>query len=386
MKIGLLVPSIYMSPSHFGDMIFAPRDLVVSLADGLVEKGHEVYLFASSDTKTHAQLIPGDDRLIGDDIVFEKMRELGGPRFIWSSFYGRKQAYEADLTSQCYKMAKEGKLDIVHSYHDQLSHFFDDAMGIPTVYTLHDPLPENPNDLVYWLYKKFHTHNFVSISDAFRRHGSLNLNFIATVYHGLRVDTIPFQATPSDYVLFMGRLVPEKGLHFAIQAAISANVPLEIGTHFPGEQEKNLYFEKEIKPHLSNPLIREPGMVNSGVKMKLYGGAKVLLLPIVWEEPFGIVLVEAMAAGTPVIAYNRGSVPEIVKDGVTGFIIDQDDTDRPGRGRWVIKKSGVEGLVEAIKRIGEIDRAACRRHVEEHFSVAKMVEGYENVYKTLIKK
>jgi glycosyltransferase involved in cell wall biosynthesis len=300
------------------------------------------------------------------------MREIGGPRFIWSSFYGRKNDYEADLTAKCYQMAKEGKLDIIHSYHDQLSHFFEEATDVPTVYTLHDPLPEKPHDLTYWLYAKYAHHDYVSISNAFRRHAVLQLHFVATVYHGLNLADIPYREKPDDYLLFMGRMVPEKGLHFAIQAAIRSHMPLEIGTHFPSDTEKNPYFDTEIKPYLSNPLIKEPGMVTNHKKMVLYGGAKALLFPIGWEEPFGMVLVEAMACGTPVIAYNRGSVAEIVKDGVTGFIVDE--------------KEGVPGLVKAIKRIGEIDRGACRKHVAEHFSVKKMAEGYENVYNKVLQK
>jgi glycosyltransferase involved in cell wall biosynthesis len=386
MKIGILAPSIYMSPTHFADMIFAPRDLAVSLADGLVDRGHTVYLFTSPDIKTKAHLIGGANELIGDDYVLEKMRETGGPRFIWASFYGRKNDYEAELTAKCFQMAKEGTLDIVHSYHDQLAHFFEEATGVSTVYTLHDPLPTRHNDLMYWLYMKYHGHHFVSISDAFRRHDSLKLNFVDTVYHGLDLRSIPYRAAPSDYLLFMGRMVPEKGLHLAIAAALAGKTPLEIGTHFPAEHEKNPYFDTEIKPYLSNPLIKEPGMVTNHKKMALYGAAKALLFPIGWEEPFGMVLVEAMACGTPVIAYNRGSVAEIVEDGVTGFIIDPAGVDRPGKGTWVIKKQGVEGLVEAITRIGEIGRAACRALVEEKFTIDTMVRGYENVYKKVLGK
>jgi len=114
------------------------------------------------------------------------------------------------------------------------------------------------------------------------------------------------------------------------------------------------------------------------------GNAKALLFPILWEEPFGMVMIEAMACGTPVIAYNHGSVSEIVVDGLTGFIIDPDNEDRPNKGKWVIKKQGVEGLVEAIRRIGELNRNACRKHVEANFTVEMMVRGYELIYKKIL--
>ena len=126
-------------------------------------------------------------------------------------------------------------------------------------------------------------------------------------------------------------------------------------------------------------------MMESSDLAKFYQNACAFLFPIHWEEPFGLVMIEAMACGTPVIAYNRGSVSEIVRDGVTGFIIEEEDRGNQGnRGNWVIKKTGIEGLVEAIKRIGEIDRASCRRHVEENFTMEKMVEGYEKVYKKIL--
>ena len=153
-------------------------------------------------------------------------------------------------------------------------------------------------------------------------------------------------------------------------------------THFNTEFVKN-----KVLPYVDGDKIVHAGFfVTSMEKNNFLNKAKALMLPILWDEPFGLVMIEAMACGTPVIAYNRGSVSEIVRDGVTGFIIDPDNEDRPGKGTWVIKKQGIEGLVEAIKRIEEIDRRACRKHVEENFSVSKMVEGYEKIYNQILNK
>jgi glycosyltransferase involved in cell wall biosynthesis len=332
MKIGLLCPSVYMSTTTYGGMIYAPRDLSTDLADGLMERGHEVTMFTSHDTKTRAAVVPGDEKLISGEYTDEKIRTLEPDRFKWASFYGQKWQYELDLTDRCYKMAREGKLDVIHSYTDLLAHYFDDASGVPTVYTLHDPLPSVKTDLRYWLYDKFRDHRYVSISDAFRRSSDLTLRYTDTVYHGIRSENFPFSDTASDYLLFMGRLVPEKGLHDAIDTALATGTMLEIGTSFPITNMSLCILRKRSNLFLENPLIGEPGMVSGSDKTLLYKQALALLFPIHWEEPFGMVMVEAMACGTPVIAYNRGSVPEIVRDGVTGFIIDENDDNRPGKG------------------------------------------------------
>lgn len=372
MKIGLLAPSIYMSPTHFGDMIFAPRDLAVSLADGLVARGHEVFFFTAPDVPTTATIIAGDARLFSDEYKEAKLNSrTSQERAKWASFYNRKRDYEMDLTAQCFAMALKGKLDIIHSYHDGLAHFWEEATGAKVVYTLHDPLPQDEKSLDFWLLSKFSSHRYVSISNAFRRHGSLVINFVDTVYHGIPSSAFEFNKTPRDYMLFMGRMVPEKGLSDAIAAAIATNTRLKIGAPLPHPGEATEYFTREIEPFLAHPLIDEPGMVGEGARDILYKHAQALLFPIQWDEPFGMVMIEAMACGTPVIAYDRGSVSEIVRDGVTGFVVDPD--------------KGIDGLVAAIKRIGEIDRVACRKHVEENFSVEKMVAGYEKVYEGIIR-
>jgi glycosyltransferase involved in cell wall biosynthesis len=157
---------------------------------------------------------------------------------------------------------------------------------------------------------------------------------------------------------------------------------MDVNTHLP-------FFTDVIAPKLKeNPQVTLTGFLQGAQKAQHLGMAKAFLFPIHWEEPFGMVMIEAMACGTPVIAYNRGSVPEIVIDGVTGFIIDPpegDDTPYP-LGQHIIKARGVDGIAQAIKRIGEIDRSACRKHVEDHFTVEKMVEGYERVYQDVLSK
>ncbi len=358
-----------MSPTRFGDMIFAPRELAVWLANGLVERGHDVFFFTAPDVPTKATIVAGDMGLM-EDIQEDKLASAAGERMKWASFYTRKRNYELDLTERAYAMAREGKLDIIHSYHDTLAHFFDELTGFPSVYTLHDPLPIS-GTLPYWLLAKFADHRYISISDAFREQGSLKLHFIATVYHGVpEVPVLSRGSAKEPYFAFMGRMAPEKGVSDAITLAERSGIPVHIATSNRAENTHTQFFQTEVAPRLGFGKAELVGFMDARAKDEFFGGALAFIFPIHWEEPFGMVMIEAMACGTPVIAYNRGSVSEIVKDGVTGFIVE------PER--------GVEGLVEAVKRVGEIDRAACRRHVEENFTVEKMVEGYEKVYKKVL--
>lgn len=366
MKIGFLLPTIFASKTLFPDRIFAPGPLAKDTINELVKRGHDVTVFSTPDFETNGKLIFGDIEPYQKKLSYDKLKHAKDEerRVRYDEIW--KRSFEIEMVTKAYEIAQKEKFDVMHSYHDFLftPHFIEEATKIPTVYTLHDPLPPEES-FEYHQFKKFTHHRYVSISDS-QRKSSLALNFVATVYHGIHMEGFPFEQAPLDYLLFMGRPVPEKGLDNAIQAAIASNEKLKIGTHFPGAEKETPYYKNEIHPYLSNPLINEPGIVGGQAKLTLYKQAKALLFPIEWEEPFGMVMIEAMACGTPVIAYGRGSVPEIVIDGKTGFIVND-----------------IDGMVEAIKKIDTIDRAACRKHVEENFSVEKMVEGYEEVYKKL---
>jgi len=376
MKIGILLPNIYAS-KKYRKMIFAPLPLAVSLADKLVEFGHQVFLYTAAGVKTKAKLITGDESLIPFKLSTKQIKKIGTAREKWRNFYLAKRFFELDLVQKAYLDAQSGKLDIIHSYQDYFVHFFDDLTSIPTVYTLHDPLPAK-GTYEHWLLSKFRNHLFIAISNAFKKN-PLKLNFIKTIYHGLNLDDFPLNLKPKNYFLFMGRLVPEKGLHTAIKTTLETKTPLKIGADFNFAVKKSNYFKKHINPYLKNRLIHEPGFVGKEKMVSLYQKAKALLFPIEWEEPFGMVLIEAMTAGTPVIAYNRGSVPEIIKDGKTGFLVDP--------------KKGIEGFIKAAKNLLSLKdsqyqkmRANCRAHVEKHFTAQIMARNYEKVYRKVIAK
>lgn len=396
MRIAFLFPTIYASPKLFPDRIFAPAPLLTDLVDGLIDSGHEVTVYTMSDFKCKGRVVSIDEYTPLTPLPYEKFAgRIDGEkkRIVEEEFF--KHRIEIELIQKCFADAKKGQFDLIHVYHDSslfLAHYLEDLIDVPVVYTLHDPLPKG-GSFEYSVMSQFPQHKYISISDS-QRASDLKLNFIDTVYHGIRIGEFPFPARDLGYLLFMGRLTREKGLHTAIKVALETKNTLEIGTSFPNGFNGDGYFEKEIKPYLDNPLIREPGFAKGSKKLLLYKNAKALMFPIEWEEPFGMVMVEAMACGTPVIAYDRGSVSEIVKDGVTGFVIEDDihrtqNSSASWRTRtqkrdYVIKKKGVEGMIEAVKRIGEIDRAACRRHVEEHFTVEKMVAGHEREYQMVI--
>jgi glycosyltransferase involved in cell wall biosynthesis len=385
MRIGILTPSIYMYTTRYKDRIFAPGDLARHLVAGLVAHGHEVHWFTAPEDHTSAAVEPGDKTLLSGDLTMRMFQDVASATAEFANLYGRKMYYELDLVERAYREAREGKVDLIHNFHSfgYFAHFFQEFTGVPTLYTFHDPVP-TAGMLERWLFERFPEHKYISISNSQR--GQLGDHFIDTVYNGIDPAKFPFDAKGADQLVAVGRMVAVKGHDVAIAAAKRAGMPLTFATWINDAIVQSSYYKEKIEPYVDGKNIVVNSLMQGASLASAYQQAKALIFPIQWEEPFGLVMIESMSCGTPVIAYNRGSVAEIVKDGVTGFIIDPDNEDRQGKGSWVIKKQGVDGLVEAIKRIGEIDRAACRKHVEEKFTIDKMVEGYENVYKKALGK
>lgn len=207
---------------------------------------------------------------------------------------------------------------------------------------------------------------YVSISDA-QRELRLGLNYLATVYNGIDLTTHKFYVQPDNphYLAFLGRISPEKGTHLAIAIAKRSGWQLKIAGKIDRVDVK--YFEQEIKPHIDGKQIEYLGEANHAQKNALIGGAVATLFPITWREPFGLVMVESMAAGTPVIAMELGSTSEVIVHGKTGFLC-----------------HSIEECVTALERVAQLDRSACREHVLNHFSVKKMVDGYEAVYEKIL--
>lgn len=371
MKIGIILPSVLASTKYNKDRIFAPMYPGTDLADGLVDRGHEVYYYTSQDLKSKAQIIDGDRRIIdGDPYYFQfRFRDEFDKKYSTTEII--KRDYEYFLTMKAYQDALAGKLDIIHSYHDFGAHYFNEITKFPTVYTLHDPLPQSTDTIEYLRFDKFKHHNFVSISNS-QRKSILSLNFIDTVYHGLRLENYEFNNNPDNHFIYFGRIIEDKGPDLAIQAAKAVGVPIRIATAKNIANTNVKFIEEKI-----NPLIDDVNVISSGLiydpklKSDFIKNAKAFVFPLRWDEPFGLTIIEAMACGTPVVAFARGSVTELVKDGVTGFVVDPNE--------------GIEGIKNALRKIDRIDREQCRKWVEENFTTERMVENYEKVYNKIVK-
>jgi len=321
-------------------------ELVVGLlTDELVRRGHEVSLFASGDSITLAKL----------ESVYPRAFRLE-PSI---SEYG---AYEALQLSRVYKQADN--FDVIHSHVGYSSLFHASFVETPTVHTLHGAFNTDTKKV----FAEASEQPYVSISNA-QREPFKELNYAATVYNGIDTESHRFFAQPDStpYLAFLGRISPEKGTHIAIEIAQKSGVPLKIAGKV--DRVDVDYYESQVKPHIDGKHIEYLGEANHFEKNQLLGGAIAMLFPITWREPFGLVMTESMAAGTPVIAKALGSVPEVIADGKTGFLCDS-----------------VDDFVNAIQRLGEIDRRVCRAHVEDNFSVKSMVDGYLDVYAKLMRK
>lgn len=365
MKIGL-----YISPAHAvppkENSILAPWILVHQLADGLVKNGQEVTLFAAKGSRTKAKLVSGNI-----DPAVEKLPEYGDK----DDYRAYVVAQELALMREVIGCAKAGKLDVVH-IHQPVERLYPALLAmpahVPVIITFHDPISPARFAALEKLTELGNVH-FVSLSKSQQQ--GVPFPFAGVVPNG--VDTkqfVPERALPlhNRPLLMTGRIVQQKGFGDAIDAAKRSDMRLMIvGQEYPHQKIAHAYFETEVKPFIDGKHVLWESVVKHEHLVGHYQTAAALLFPIQWEEPFGLVMIEALACGTPVIAYNRGSVPEIIVDGKTGFIVDPEQ--------------GVDGLVDAISHIGDIDRKACRTYVEKHFSLEVMVKGYEEVYKKILR-
>ncbi len=312
--------------------------VVAYLTDELVRLGHDVTLFASADSVTNARLVPAATRSLRLD---GRCRDSLAHHLTMLEAVGRRRR----------------DFDVVHFHIDYLHFPWARALGLRHVTTLHGrlDLPDLPG-----LYREYAEMPLVSISDAQREPLSW-ANWRATVHHGLPRDPLRFCPRHGGYLAFLGRISPEKGVHDAIAIARRVGVPLRIAAKIdPIDRD---YFEHRVRPLLDGEDVELVGEIGEHEKSDFLGNAMALLFPIDWPEPFGLVMIEALACGTPVIATRRGSTAEVVDDGVTGFLVD-----------------GVDGAVEAVGRVRTIDRAACRAAFEARFTAARMAADYVAVY------
>ncbi len=335
MKIAILSPIAWRTPPvHYG-----PWELIASmLTEGLVKKGHDVSLFATANSITQAKLYAITDE------GYEENKHID------------PKVAECLHISECVERADQ--FDIIHNHFDFLPLTYSKLIKTPVVTTIHGF--SSPKILqVYQKYNK-HTH-YVAISHANK---NPQLNYTATVYHGIDTDQFIYEENPQgDYLLFFGRIHPDKGTADAIHIARAAKKRLIIAGIV---QDKN-YFERQVKPQLKKGQIEYIGSVRPSQRSELLGNATALLHPIQFEEPFGLSIIEAMACGTPVLAYNKGSMPELIEEGINGFIVENS-----------------EQAIEKIKQIESIQRKNCRNTVETKFTKEQMVNNYLQVYEKIL--
>lgn len=341
------------------------------LTEKLVEAQHEVTLFATSDSQTKAHLtsVCSSHQTSG---VFE------------GSVAGN---IPFELLQAKMAIERSSDFDLIHNNYWAFYAFasFAGFTDRPVITTVHNGFWQQPNlkeSLVATHKKGKDLVVFLSQQAQAKVSGLVDS---VVIPNGIDTSLFPFSPTSEDYILWFSRMDPNKGIKLAIDAARSGNFQLILAGSPPNKPENITYIDEHVRPFFSDT-IRYVGVPTPEQKQKLYQNAKALLLPVLIEEQFGLVLVEAMSSGTPVIVYNRGAVSEVVKDGETGFIIDPDDEPRPNKGSWIIKQQGIAGIHEAVSRIGEIDRAACRRHVENNFSLKLMVSRYISLYESVLSR
>lgn len=333
MKIALISPIAWRTPPvHYG-----PWENIASLlCEGLVKKGIDVTLFATGDSRTSGKLVAVCPRGYEEDKTVE-------PK-VWECLH------------ICEAFERAGEFDLIHNNFDFLPLTYSCLVDTPILTTIHG----FSSPAILPVYEKYNDKNYyVSISNSDR---SRKLNYIATVYHGIDLKQFTFKKKSGDYLLFFGRMHKDKGAKEAIEIAKAFDKKLIMA----GIIQDQEYFNKEVKPHLSKD-ITYIGSVGPKERDKLLGGAYALLHPIFFEEPFGLSVVESMACGTPVVAFNKGSMPEIIESGKNGFIVEN-----------------VREAVIALGNISKIDRQCCRTTVEEKFSVERMVDDYIKVYQQII--
>jgi glycosyltransferase involved in cell wall biosynthesis len=319
-------------------------ELIVGLlTDELVARGHEVTLFASGDSLTSAKLESIHPQALRLDPSIKE-----------------PSIYEMLQLANVYE--RSGEFDLIHSHMGCVALPYSKLTQTPTVHTLHGIFtPDNEK-----MFAHAKSQPYVSISNA-QREARLGLNHIATVYNSINVSAHHFFPVADEpaYMAFLGRISPEKGPHLAIEIAKATGIPLKMaGKVDPFDVQ---YFEEQIKPQIDGELIQFLGEADHLMKNELMGRAFVTLFPITWREPFGLVTIESMAAGTPVIAMNLGSVPEVVADGVSGYICNT-----------------VAECIEAVAKVPALSRAACREYVSQRFGVEQMAAGYEAVYQQIL--
>jgi glycosyltransferase involved in cell wall biosynthesis len=338
MRIAQISPLYESVPPHG----YGGTERVVSwLTEALVGAGHELALFASADSRTRAELVPGAPRALRlDPHAHDPI------------------ARHILMLEQAFRRADE--FDVIHAHVDYLAFPFARRVRTPVLTTLHGRL-DLP--VLQPLFREYREQRVISISDSQRRPIPF-ARWEATIHHGLPPDLFEFHPEPDDYLAFLGRISPEKRVDRAIEIAVRAGRRLRIAAKI--DAADRAYYESEIRPLLAHPLVEYVGELGDADKNEFLGQAAAVLFPIDWPEPFGLIMIESLACGTPVIAWPQGSVPEVLEDGISGFLC-----------------GDIDSAVRAVDELAKLDRRRCREVFEARFTAARMARDYAAVYQRL---
>lgn len=381
LRVALVVPHIFMHRDILPRVIFSPGHLALTLADGLVKEGVDVTLFTPGPVETEAKNVTAD---LG---LFE--RELAGREDTYMdllkkhpfTFITLARQVQSELVAKVYQLANNNAFDVVHIYtnEEEIALPFAALCKNPVVFTHHDPF----NFLVKYKnnFPKYKHLNWISMSYAQRAGMPDDTNWVGNIYHGLNEPALTSLEHPSqDYVAFLGRIIEPKGVHLAIAAVRRYNEtavqPLKLkiaGKHY-AEESKDRYWQEVIEPLLGDDIEYVGFLDSPEAKRELLGNARALLVPSLFDEPFGMVTLEAFACGTPVIALDSGALPEVIENGKTGLIITKHDDDAVM----------VKELAAALCDIDNIERKDCRQTYENRFTLKKMIREHVRVYRSLL--
>lgn len=372
---------MFMHKDIVHNTIFSPGELVIDLVKELIKKGLDITFISPNYTIQGAKNINGDLSYLEEELKLRGygIMELLNKHPLLFSTIARQ--IQSELIAKTYELANSKAFDIVHVYmnEEELAMVFARFCKIPVVFTHHEPF----NYLIRYrtIFPKYKNLNWISISLSQRKTLGYDANWVANIYHGISKYKYKFNPMPkSDYFAYFGRIIEPKGVHLAIAAAKRAGYRLKIAGKHYSDNTKDNYWKQKIEPFIDGDQIQYIGFINDQkLKRDFLGNARALLMPSTWDEPFGLVMIEAMACGTPVIGLNSGAIPEIIKNGENGYIVDK-SIKKFGDENVLDEENIINDIAYKMSLISNLRRQRVRQSFERNFTLDIMTSNYINLY------
>jgi len=388
LRVGIVVPHIFMHRDILPNVIFAPAKLALDLCEGLQKEGADVTLFSPGPVDTSVRNITADLSYFEQELAGRGDTYIDLLKKHAFTFITLARQVQSEIIAKAFEMANNDELDIVHIYtnEEDIALPFAKLCNKPVVFTHHDPF----NFLVKYknTFPKYKDLNWISMSLAQRSGMPQGTNWVGNIYHGLEEDLYtPIDNPTNDYVAYLGRIIEPKGVHLAIAAVKRYNqtakqsLKLKIaGKHYAGHK-KDTYWREKIAPELDDPNIEYVGFIDTpDAKREHLGNAKALLVPSIFDEPFGMVMIEALACGTPVIGLHSGAIPEVIDDPTTGYVV----TKSMSENNELDEPTVVANIAERLAQLDTLSRSACRNVFESRFTAKQMHLSHKAVYEKLL--